>query len=309
MTSFLEMSFFGLSLGAAYALVALGFVVIYRSSQIFNFAHGEFLTIGAFSMTTMLSYGLPWPLALLAAMAITGAVAAAVERVVVRPMIGRPVFVTIILTIFVGYLLRAGVEVAWGTSDRSLSVPWSDMGSFQLFGATVLYNRLATIIAGAGALALFFVLLKYTRLGIGMRAASFDQEAAMALGIPVGSIFRSTWFLAGMYAALAGVAFAVYPKLTFDSSLGFVALRAMPAIIVGGLTSPVGTVIAGLLLGLTEVMAQAYVQPALASCSFWQPYMQNFGNNIHLVFPYIIMMAFLIIRPYGILGRREVERV
>jgi branched-chain amino acid transport system permease protein len=308
-TDLLQLTFSGLSLGAAYALIALGFVVIYRSSQIFNFAHGEFLTVGAFSMTTMLSLGLPWPLSLLAAMAITGAVAAGVERAVVRPMIGRPVFVTIILTIFVAYLLRAGIVIVWGTEMRGIATPWDSMGSVEIFGATVLYNWIGSVVAGAAALILFFLLLKYTRLGIGMRAASFDQEMAMALGVPVGHIFRSTWFLAGMYAALAGVFLSLFPKPGFDSTLGFVAFRAFPAIIVGGLTSPVGTVIAGLLLGLTEVMAQAYVQPALAKLPFWQPYLKDFGLNIHLVFPYIIMILFLMVRPYGILGRREVERV
>lgn len=288
----------GLALGAAYALIALGFVVIYRSSQVFNFAHGEFLVIGAFSMVSLHETGIPWPLALVGAMAITGAVAAAIERLVIRPMIGRPVFVTIILTLFVANILHAFAVVIWGVDMHSMPVPWEKTGALELGQVSVSYNSLASVVAGLLALTLFFVLLRYSKLGIGMRATNNDQEVALALGIPVGRIFVATWFLAGMYAALAGVFLSTYPSV-LDTNLNLVALRAFPAIIVGGLTSPVGAVIAGLILGLSEVLAQRYVEPLLG----------EFGRNIHEVFPYVIMIAFLMVRPYGLLGTKEVTRV
>jgi branched-chain amino acid transport system permease protein len=294
----IQLSASGLSLGAAYALIALGFVVIYRSSQVFNFAHGEFLTVGAFSMTSLVAWGVPWAVALAGAMAFTGVVAAGVERAVVRPMIGRPVFVTIILTIFVAFLLRALAMIVWGTDMRGMPTPWDTMATAEIGGARILYNSLGAVLAGGAALLVFFALLKYSKLGIGMRATNNDQEVALALGIPVGRIFASTWFLAGMFAALAGVFLAMFPR-SLDANLGFVALRAFPAVIVGGLTSPVGTVIAGLLLGLTEVLAQAYLEPHLGA----------FGHNIHTVFPYVVMILFLMVRPYGLLGHKEVERL
>ena len=236
MSDFFQITASGLSLGANYALIALGFVVIYRASQVFNFAHGEFVGIGAYLMTTFVAVGLPWPLALVASMVGTGAVAALVERAVVRPMIGRPVFVTIILTIFVGYLLRTAIIVAWGIDLRNMPVPWDVLDGIKFGEVAILYNELAAIAVGLIALGGFFVVLKYTRLGVAMRAASGDQEVALALGIPVGRVFRATWFIAGMLAALAGIFLVMFPKY-LDPNIGFVALAAFPAAVVGGLAS------------------------------------------------------------------------
>jgi branched-chain amino acid transport system permease protein len=297
-TDFFQLLTAGLSLGFAYALISLGFVVIYRSSQVFNFAHGELLGVGAFTMTSMVGIGLPWPIALFAAMVITGVVAAGVERVIVRPMIGRPVFVTIILTLFVAYFLRAAIVIIWGVDFHGMPTPWDRMGQIDIGGVAVLYNEIAAIVAGVLGLAFFFVLFKYSKLGVGMRATNNDQEVALALGIPVGRIFAATWFLAGMFACLAGVVLTMYPH-QLDQNIGFIALRAFPAVIVGGLTSPVGTAIAGLLLGISEIMSQAYVSPHLGA----------FGHDLHEVFPYVVMIIFLMIRPYGLLGKKDVERV
>lgn len=298
MSAFLQICFGGFALGAVYALVALGFVVIYRSSQIFNFAHGELVAIGAFTMTTLVSLGIPWPLALLGTMVLTGMLAAGIERVVIRPMIGRPLFSTIILTLFVGFLLRAAILIVWGTDLRGMPTPWDTMASVEIGGAVILYNGIIAVVLGGIALVLFYLLLKKTKLGIAMRAANSDQEVALVLGIPVGKVFMSTWFLAGAFAALAGVFLTMFPR-SLDSNLGYVALAAFPAAVVGGLNSPIGTVVAGVLLGLTEVLAQAYLEPVLG----------EFGHNIHVVFPYIIMILFLMIRPYGLFGEKEVERL
>ncbi len=288
----------GLALGAVYALIALGFVVIYRASQVFNFAQGEFLMVGAFLTVSLASTGMPWALAVLGAMVGTGMLAAVVERVVLRPMVGRPVFATIILTIFVGMILRSIVMIVWGTSSRGMPTPWDTTATIELFGARVLVNSIGAVGAGGIALAAFFLILRYTRIGVAMRATSSDQEASLALGIPVGRIFGATWFLAGMYAALGGVFLGMFPR-SVDPNLGFVALRAFPAVIVGGLDSPLGVVIAGVLLGLLEVLAQSHINPELGS----------FGQNFHAVFPYIVMILVLVIRPRGLMGSREVKRV
>ena len=298
MTTFVQLLVSGLALGAAYALTALGFVVIYRASQVFNFAQGELLTTGAFAMTTAVGLGLPWPLAVLAAMIFTGCVGAVIERVVLRPMVGRPVFVVIILTIFVALFLRALIHIVWGTDVRGMPTPWEPLAATSVLGAKVLISSLGAIAAAGVALGLFFILLRYTRLGVAMRATSGDQEVALVLGIPVGRIFGATWFLSGAYAALAGIFLAMFPN-SLDANLSYIALAAFPAVIVGGLDSPLGTVIAGLLLGVLEVLAQGYVNPRLG----------DFGNNFHQVFPYIVMIIFLMVRPYGLFGVREVERV
>jgi len=296
--TFLQLLFSGLALGAVYALVALGFVVIYRASQVFNFAQGELLTVGAFAMVSLCRAGLPWGLALVGALVGTGLVAAVVERGVLRPLVGRPVFVTIIVTIFVGFILRALVMILWGTDTQGMPTPWETTAVVELGSVRVLVNSLAALGAGVVALATFFLLFRTTRLGVAMRATASDQETALALGIPVGRVFAATWFVAGVCAALGGVFLGMFPR-SVDPNLGFVALRAFPAVIVGGLDSPTGTVIAGLLLGVLEVLAQAYVNPHLG----------GFGHNFHAVFPYAVMVLFLVVRPYGLLGTREVERV
>jgi branched-chain amino acid transport system permease protein len=297
-STFVQLCASGLALGAAYALVALGFVIIYRATRVFNFAQGELLAFGAMLMTTLAAAGLPWPVALAVTMGSTGVLGAAVERVALRPLVGRPVFVTVILTIFIGLLLRAAVVILWGPDPRGMPTPWERTGSVTLLGASVLWNSLGAVVAGAVALALFFILVKRTRLGVSMRATSNDQEVALALGIPVGRVVASTWFLSGAYAALAGVFLAMFPS-SAEPNLGYVALRAFPAVIVGGLESPHGTVIAGLALGLLEVLAQGYLNPRLGA----------FGHNVHTVFPYLVMILFLVVRPYGIFGQKEVERL
>lgn len=289
----------GLSLGAMYALVALGFSVIYRASRVFNFAHGELLGVGAFSMASLVEARVPWPAALAIAMIATGAVAVVIERAVVRPMIGRPVFVTIILTLFVALLLHAIIAIIWGSQPRALADPFGETALTLAAGAEVPYQTLAQIGVAVLALAGFFVILRRTRLGIGMRATSTDQEVALALGIPVGRIFGATWFLAGMLAGLAGVIAAMKNPLFEHKDLQIVAFRSFPAVIVGGLTSPSGAVIAGFLLGLTEIFAPAYLRP----------YLGSFGHNLQDVFPYIVMILFLMVRPYGLLGQRDVERL
>ena len=299
MTDVLVLATAGLSLGAMYALVALGFSVIYRASRVFNFAHAELLGLGAFAMTSLVEARLPWPAALAITMAFTGAVAVVIERAVVRPMIGRPVFVTIILTLFVGLLLRAIAVVAWGVQPRALADPFGDATVPLADGAGVPYQTLAQIAAAVIAVAGFFALLRRTQLGIGMRATSTDQEVALALGLPVGRILGATWFLAGMLAGLAGV-FAAMKNPTFDHSTTLIiAFRSFPAVIVGGLTSPSGAVIAGFLLGATEIFAPVYLSPHLGA----------FGHNLQDVFPYLVMILFLVLRPYGLLGQRDVERL
>jgi branched-chain amino acid transport system permease protein len=298
MTTFLQLCASGLALGAAYALVALGFVVIYRASHVFNFAQGELLAFGAMLMTTLAGTGMPWAVALGLTMIGSGLVGVVIERVALRPLLGRPVFVTIILTIFVGLLLRAAVAILWGPDPRGMPTPWERTGTISLAGASVLWSSIGAVVAGGAALGLFFLVIQHTRLGLAMRAAANDQEVALALGIRVGKVFAATWFLSAAYAALAGVFLAMFPA-SAEPNLGFVALRAFPAVIVGGLESPAGAVLAGLVLGLLEVLAQGYLSPHLG----------DFGNGFHTVFPYLVMIVFLMVRPYGILGRKEVERL
>lgn len=297
MGNLIQLLFSGLALGAIYALIALGFVVIYRASEVFNFAQGELLSVGAFLMAMFAGLGLPWGLALALAMVATGVLAMGIERGVMRPLIGRPIFVSAILTIFVGFFLRAMVVIVWGVEPRGMPTPWETTAVVEIGGARILVNSLASVAAGAATLGAFFLLVRYTRLGVAMRAASSDQEASLAHGIPVGKILGTTWFLSGMFAALGGAFLGMFPN-TVDSNIGLIALRAFPAVILGGLESAIGAVVAALILGVLEVLAQAYLNPLLG----------HFGHNFHGVFPYLVMILVLIVRPYGLFGHREVKR-
>ncbi len=287
----------GLALGAVYALVSLGFVLIYRASQVFNFAQGEFLTVGALVMVALTRAGWPWGLALVGALALTGGLAAALERAILRPLVGRPVFTTVIVTIFLGILLRAGALIAFGPEARGMPTPWPHDTVIEVGEARIFANALATVVASGLTLLAFHVGLRYTRVGVAMRATALDQETALALGLPVGRIFGGVWFVAGATAALGGICLALFPRQA-DVSLGFVALRAFPAVIVGGLDSIGGTVIAAVALGVLEVLTQAYVSPMLGPV----------GHNVHTVLPYAVMIAVLVVRPHGLLGTPQVER-
>lgn len=211
---------------------------------------------------------------------------------------GRPVFVTIILTLFVGAILRAAMLAIWGPESRGLPTPWETTATVEILGARLLWNSLGAVLAAGLALGGFFLLLQRTRLGVAMRATAADQEVSLALGIPVGRVLGATWFVAGALAALAGIFLGMFPR-SVDVNLGFVALRAFPAVIVGGLDSPGGTVLAAVLLGILEVLCQGYVNPHLGA----------FGQNLHEVLPYAVMIAVLVVRPYGLFGRRDVERL
>ncbi|MDI7266740.1 MAG: branched-chain amino acid ABC transporter permease [Myxococcota bacterium] len=298
METFLQLLVSGLSVGSVYALVALGFVAIYRASRVFNFAQGELLAFGAYVTTALLGWGLPWGVAIPGAMAATGLLAAAIERVVLRRLVGRPVFVTIILTIFVGVLLRILIVVVWKAEMRGVPTPWNPMATVDVGGARVLVSSLAAVAAGALALGGFFLMTRFTRIGVAMRATSSDQEVAQGLGIPAGRVLGVTWFIAGALAALGGAFLGVFPGHV-DANLGYVALRAFPAVIVGGLDSPLGAVVSGVALGVLELLAQGYVNPRLG----------EFGKGFHEVFPYVVMILFLMVRPYGLFGSRKVERL
>jgi branched-chain amino acid transport system permease protein len=243
--------------------------------------------------------GLPWGVAAVMAVVVTGLLAVVIERVALRPLVGRPAFVPIIITLFIGFILRTVMVLVWGTGSLPLTTPYDAMAHFTFLGVTIDYTSLWVILASGVVLVLFFLLLRFSKLGIAMRATSSDQETALGLGIPVGKIFGVTWFVAGAFAALAGIFVGMREPSIEATTAGFIALRAFPAVIVGGLESPTGAVLAGLLLGVLEVLTQGYVN-------------DNFGEmskNFHAVLPYLVMIGVLVVRPYGLFGQRKVERL
>jgi branched-chain amino acid transport system permease protein len=227
----------------------------------------------------------------------TALVGLTAERVAVRPMLGRPVFTIAIITIGLDIVIRVIATAFVGTNLPQVNDPWGLRTSL-ILGASVEHRHIAMVLTTAVLVTGLFAFLRYTRVGLAMRAAAFDQEAAMAQGVSVGAVFALSWAIAGGLAAVAGV-FAATGGAGVSGLMWLIALIALPVIIVGGLDSLPGAVIAGLLIGV--------VQSAVAH--YQQFFPEWLGGNVSAIVPYVLMMIFLIVRPFGILGTREVERV
>lgn len=299
MIRFLELTVSGLALGSTYALVALGIVVVYRATGLLNLAQGEFTTLAAFLMTTVFAFGwTSWPTALLVTVAIMAAFGAATERTILRPLLARPAFVGSILTIFVGFVIHMGVIVAYGTVPRAMPTPWTSLGVVHLGEVRVTVTNVVTIGTALTIVLSLAWVLKRTRVGRSMRALADDQESSIALGLPTGRLLGLTWALAAGLAAIAGVFLAMPPRRV-DLVMSLVVFRAFPAVILGGLDSLVGAVVGGIVLGLVQVHGEFYLNPLLGS----------FGVGFHLILPFAVMIAVLMVRPHGLLGTPELERV
>lgn len=298
MTDLLQLLVQGLALGAVYALVALGFVVIYKATGVINFAHGELMLLGAYLVFALRAEaGLPFAIALPLAMGLMAAVGWGVERALLRRMVGRPVFSAVMITIGLAIVLRQAVAARFGYDERIIGDPWG-AATLSLAGVQLNVVSVATVTAAGILVVMFFAFFRGTRAGVAMRAAAFDQEAALAVGIPVRRVAAWSWMIAAATATVAGVFLAAFPS-NLSPALGFAAFRAFPAAILGGLDSPGGAIVGGLVIGVVEVLVQGY-QPLLA------PWL---GVNVHVVTAYVLMIGVLLVRPYGLFGTPEVERV
>ncbi|HEX6389993.1 MAG TPA: branched-chain amino acid ABC transporter permease [Solirubrobacteraceae bacterium] len=297
MTDFLQFVFAGMALGARYALVALGFVVIFRATGVINFAQGGLVALGAYvTYDFTQNVGMPFVLAVVLAVLVCGAVGALVERVVLARMVGQPAFAVIMITIGVLFVLEQLIPTLWDYDSHNLGDPWG-IDTVDVSGLTLAVRDLWTLVIAAAALAGFFVFFRRSKYGLAMRAVAIDQEVSMAQGINVRTVVALSWAISGMVAALAGVTLTT-GAAGVSPSISFIALAAFPAMILGGLDSPGGAVIGGLLIGVTQTLTAGY-QPEHAS---W------LGDNFHTVMPYVVMIAILMVRPYGLFGTREVDR-
>ena len=285
----------GLGAGGIYALLALGFVIIYRSTRVISFAQPALMLAGAV-VVSQLAPVLGFFGALGAGIAFTAGLALVVERVAVRPMLGRPVFTVAIITIGVDAVIRVIANGFVGVGLLQLGDPWG-LAEVSILGVEVQQRSLATIAATALAAGALFAFLRFSRMGLAMRAVAIDQETALAQGISVGAVFACAWGIAGGLAALGGVFAAVGGSV--DANLWLIALVGLPVIILGGLDSLPGAVLAGLLVGLLQEVLATY-QHALPH---W------LGGNVATLTPFVVMMLVLLVRPYGLFGTREVERV
>ena len=295
MTAFVQLLFQGFALGCIYALVALGFTVIFRASQVINFAQGSMLLVGAYLVSVLATgLSLPFGLAVIAAIALLAAGGAAFQMTVLRRMLGQPVFGLVMVTIGLSIVINSSIAAIFGGNARILGDPWG-ASSVGVGDVTFNWVRIWTVLTTALILALYFAFDRYSRYGLAMRATAADEEAAMAVGVPVRRVYALAWAIAGGVAAVGGLFLAGFPS-SVNPSLGDVALRAFPAVILGGLNSPPGAVVGGITIGIVEVMASGYSPD-------WT------GSNFSAVAPYVVMILVLLARPYGLFGTAPVERV
>lgn len=303
MIAFLEAFIRGLGIGSVYALLAIGFVIIYKSTGVISFAQPAMMISGAVVVSYVvpaigfiLLPGLAFIVAMLIGAIAIAALALGVERAAIRPMVGRPVFVVAIITIGLDIAIRVVANGFIGLGARPIGDPWG-LTRFSIGDLQVQWRHVAMMITTALVLAVLFWFFRYTRFGLAMRAAAFDQEAALTQGVSVGSVFAMSWAMAGGLAALAGALLATGAGV--DQQMWIVALAALPAIILGGLDSLEGAVIGGLAVGVVESLVGSYQRQ-------FAPWL---GDNFAVVSPYMLMLLVLLARPYGLFGTPEVKRV
>ena len=306
MTIFLQATVEGLSLAAIYSLVAIGFVLIYKSMDVLSFAQPALAVVGAGLISSLaVDRGVPFWVALFIGISLTGILGLIVERTFLRPMVGEPVFSVAILTIGIDILLRTTLDNWIGLNPRYMGDPFPSFGNFgsaQIGGVTIKYLEIAALATAIFIIVALNVFFRKSKYGVAMRATSFDQEAALAQGINVGRIFGLVWFIAGILAAFAGF-FITGGFNTLSQTSFVVALRALPAVVIGGLDSIPGAVVGSIIIGLT----QGYV--AYYQYDFEILTGITLGNGFSLLAPYIIMFFILVLKPDGLYGTKEVERV
>ncbi|MBU2552675.1 MAG: branched-chain amino acid ABC transporter permease [Proteobacteria bacterium] len=282
----------GVAIGCIYGLVALGFVLIYKATEVINFAQGEMMTIGAFLTYTFINFAhFPWWAALLVTTLIMMLLGMALERVLLRPLIGEPVFAIVMLTIGLGYFIRAFVSMVpqWGTDTRGFHTPFTD--KFIKSGTVVVsWEHAAIILMTVLLILILFSFFRFTRMGVAMRATSQNQLAAVYMGVSVNRVFSLTWTIS---AAVGGIAGILLSPITFvHMNMGFIGLKAFPAAVLGGFGSVPGAIVGGLIIGVTESLAGVYLPIGWKDVAAW-----------------IILIAVLIFRPEGIFGIQEKKKV
>ncbi|SCL35405.1 branched-chain amino acid transport system permease protein [Micromonospora nigra] len=294
MTQLVEALLRGLGTGSVYALLALGFVIIYKATRVISFAQPAFMLAGVVAVTYLTPAVGFWAALPLAAVG-TGLLALGVERTAVRPMVGRPAFVVAIITLGVDVAVRVVVNAFIGLDVRHVGDPWG-LRTLVVGPVEVQQRHLAAVVAAGLLVAALFAFFRFTRTGLAMRAAALDQEAALAHGVSVGAVFALSWALAGGLAAVAGTFAAAGGSV--DGALWLIALTALPVIILGGLDSLPGAVVGGLAVGVLQELTATYANDVA-----W------LGGNVSVITPYVLMLIVLLVRPYGLFGTREVERV
>lgn len=291
----------GLVSGILYALIALGFVLIFRSSRIFNFAQGIMVVFAALTLVGLHEMGMPAWLAVLATLGVMFLLAVGIERVVLRPLVGQPDIILFMATIGITLFLIGGGELIFGGENKvmiteELGIPTGEW-IFEPFGGFLLLElKDVTAVAGAGVLVVgLLAFLNYTRMGRAIRALGDDHQAALSVGISLQTIWVLVWFVAGIIALVTGIAWGARAGVSF--ALEVIAYKALPVLMLGGLESITGAIIGGLAIGLLEKLFEIY---------WGQPLL---GGNTETWFAFVLALIVLLFRPQGLFGEKIIERV
>ena len=294
---FVEVFVGGLLAGVMYALVALGFVLIYKASGVFNFAQGAMVFFAALTFVSLVERGMNFWLALAITLAVMVVLGIAIEKVVLRPLVNQPPITLFMATIGLTFVLEGLSQLVWGSQPHGLELGIPDVPMEWLSQSTGVnisqFDVFAALVAGVmvAALALFF---QYTRIGRALRAVADDHQAALAVGIPLKNIWAIVWAVAGFVALVAGLMWGARNGVQY--ALTFIALKALPVLLIGGFESVPGAILGGLIIGATEKLAEVYIGPL-------------FGGGIESWFAYVVALLFLLVRPEGLFGEKRMERV
>ena len=290
---FAEVVIGGLVTGVMYSLVALGFVLIFKASGVFNFAQGVMVLFAALTLVGLMEHGAPVWLALIGTVLVMILLALLIERFMLRKLVNQEGIILFMATIGLSFLLEGVGEMVWGSNVKRLDIGIPD-ASFEVGG--ILLNEFDLFAAGSGALlvAVLAVFFHYTRIGRALRAVADDHQAALSVGIPLKTIWVIVWSVAGVVGLVAGIMWGAKSGVQF--SLSLIALKALPVLILGGFTSVPGAIVGGLIIGVGEKIAEIY----------WGPLI---GGAIENWFAYMLALVFLVFRPQGLFGEKIIERV
>jgi branched-chain amino acid transport system permease protein len=290
---FVEVLIGGVAAGLMYSLVALGFVLIFKASGVFNFAQGVMVLFSALTLVGLIERGAPVGVALILTVLVMIALAFAIERVVLRPLVNQPHIILFMATIGLTFFLEGFGELLWGSEVKKLDVGIPDE-SVMMAGLLVNKLEVTAAVTAAVLVTILAVFFQRTRIGRALRAVADDHEAALSIGIPLKTIWVVVWSVAGIVAIVAGIMWGAKSGVQF--SLALIALKALPVLILGGFESVPGAIVGGLIIGVGEKTAEVY----------WGPLI---GGAIENWFAYVLALVFLLIRPQGLFGEKIIERV
>jgi len=282
----------GLAVGSIYALIALGFALLYKSTKILNLAHGELVLFGGY-LAIALSHALPFPAAVFLTLVAAGILGFAVERAIMRPLFGQPLLSVIIVTLALGYIVRGIMVGVWGGDTRQFATVLPT-GVVTVAGIAIQRVGIYSAATALVLLVVFWLFFRYSLVGIAMRAAANEQLTASTLGVSLRRVFAYAWAFAAIAGAVGGILLGLWLGVNF--ALGFVGLKALAAVILGGLDSIPGAILGGLLIGVIETTIGGYIDA-------------NIIYGFKEIVAFIVILLVLMIRPYGLFGTEHIERL